>query len=152
MQQRRTHTLGMGEAGRGLWKVWPCAEWVKGGIREEVPTGLAAAKCPRQLRNLDSQQSLFRRWVGQSAIIGKNTAVAQKKGLSIILQLQSGLGYIEILLMFCWEHLRLISSRADFHSQGFGSLSFSVNGTIIHPPSHLSHIWDHPRFFVLFQL
>ena len=44
LQQRKAHTERTGVIGKGIWKVWPCAGWVKGGISEEVTHGMGC--CP----------------------------------------------------------------------------------------------------------
>ena len=46
--------------------------------------------------------------------IGKKPVTYQKKGLSVILQLQCGLGCVETLSVLCWECHNVVTRGADF--------------------------------------
>lgn len=95
--------------------------------------------CSRQFNSWLSQQSWLRRWEDQSGIgghIAKKAVSAQKKGLSVILQLWCGLGHVETLSLCCWEHCYVITGQADFHFLRFSTPPFTYSS--VHAHTHMN--------------
>lgn len=85
LQHRKTSSQRIRDVGRGLGKVWLCADWVRGGASEEgTLDGLLSSSHDNSAAD---HSAVFvqegERQVGLGHV-GKKPVTAQKKGLSVI--------------------------------------------------------------------